>query len=126
MPALKSHVKCELSTLANKAETMLLNLFKTVNAQQENVNKNIKLFQQNISYLQKVLSYKNEPIKSLLKVQSNLMNSINKSTVNEFRMPKPTMEPQRNPPIPSFNLQNQPTPKYKRQNNHQPYIFRQN
>ena len=28
MPALKNHVKCELSTLANKTETMSLNLWK--------------------------------------------------------------------------------------------------
>ena len=33
--ALKSHVKYELSTLANKTETMSLNLWKTVNAQQK-------------------------------------------------------------------------------------------
>ena len=43
MSALKSYVKCELSTLANKTETMSLNLWKTVNAQEENVNKNVEL-----------------------------------------------------------------------------------
>ena len=68
MYALKSHVKCELSTLANKTETMSLNLWKTVNAQQENVNKIVELLQQNISYLQKELNSKNETIRSLLKV----------------------------------------------------------
>ena len=56
MSTLKSHVQCELSTLANKTETMLLNLWKTVNAQQESVNKNVELLQQNISYLQKELN----------------------------------------------------------------------
>ena len=51
MSALKSHVKYELSTLTNKTETMLLNLLKTANAQQENVNENVELLQQNIRYL---------------------------------------------------------------------------
>ena len=54
MYALKSHVKCELSTL-----------WKTVNAQQENINKIVELL---ISYLQKELNSKNETIRSLLKV----------------------------------------------------------
>ena len=107
MSALKSHVKCELSTLTNKTEGMSLNLLKTVNAQQESVNKNVELLQQNISYLQKELTSENETIKSLLEVQSALIESINNSTVNEFRMPGPKMEPQQNHPIPTFNLRNQ-------------------
>ena len=51
----------------------------------------------------------------MLEVQSALIKSINNSTVNEFRMPRPTMEPQQNHPIATFNLQNQ----YELQNNHQ-------
>ena len=51
-------VKCEISTLANKTETMSPNLLKTVNAQREHVNENIELLQQNISYLQKELKLK--------------------------------------------------------------------
>ena len=43
MFALKSHVKCELSTLVNKTETRSLNPWKTVNAQQESVYKNVEL-----------------------------------------------------------------------------------
>ena len=54
-------------------------------------------------------------------VQSALIESINKSTVSEFRMPRPTMEPQQNQPMPTFNLQNQ----HERQNSHQCYRFRQ-
>ena len=42
-------VKCKISTLANKTETMLLNLWKAVNAQREHVNENVELLQQNIS-----------------------------------------------------------------------------
>ena len=45
MSALKVHVKCELSTLTNKTETISLNILKTVNAQQECLNKNIELLQ---------------------------------------------------------------------------------
>ena len=75
-----------------------------VDAQQESVNKNVELLQQNISYLQKELTSKNEAIKSLLEVQSTLIESLNKPTVNEFRIPRPTMEPQQNQPMPSFNL----------------------
>ena len=41
MSALRSHEKCELSTLANKTKTMSLNLCKTLNSLQESVNKNV-------------------------------------------------------------------------------------
>ena len=108
MSAFKNHVKCELSIFASKTETMSLNLWKTVNAQQESVNKNVELPQQNISYLQKELNSKNETIKSLLGAQSALIESLNKPTVNEFRIPRSTMEPQQNQPMPTFNLQDQP------------------
>ena len=70
---------------------MSLNILKTVNAQQESVNKNVELLQQNTSYFKKELTSKNETINSLLEVQSALIESVNKSTVNEFRMPRPTM-----------------------------------
>ena len=65
-------------------------------SQQSSINKSIELIQQNISYLQKELTSKNEIIKSLLEAQSALIESINKSTANHFRMPVPTMEPQQN------------------------------
>ena len=122
MPPLKSNVKCELSTLANKIKTMSLNLWKTVNAQQEIVNKNVELLQQNISYLQKEHTSKNKTIKSLLEVHSALIKSLIKPIVNDFRVRGPTMEPQRNQPMPTFNLQNQP----EHQNAHQSFRFRQN
>ena len=48
--ALKIHVKCELSTSANKTKTMSLNLWKLVYAQQVSVNKKVELLLQNISY----------------------------------------------------------------------------
>ena len=101
---------------------MSLNLRKTVNAQQESVNKNVELLQQNISYLQKELNSKNETIKSLLEAQSALIESLNKPPVNEFRIPRSTMEPQQNQPMPTFNLQDQP----ERQNVHPSFRFRQN
>ena len=121
MSELKSHVTCELSTLTNKTERMSLNLLKTVNAQEESVNKNVELLQQNISCLQKELISKNETIKSLLEVQSALIKSINKSTVNGFKMPRRTMEAQQNHPIPTFYLNNQ----HEHQDNHQFLRFRQ-
>lgn len=120
MPALKSHEECVLSALANKRERMSPNLWKTVNAQQESVYKNIELLQQNFSYLQKELSSKNETIKSLLGVQSALIETINKPIQNEFIIPRPTMEPQQKQPISTFNLQNQP----KLRNTHQSFGFR--
>ena len=120
MPALKSHEECVLSALANKRERMSPNLWKTVNAQQESVYKNIELLQQNFSYLQKELSSKNETIKSLLGVQSALIETINKPIQNEFIIPRPTMEPQQKQPMPTFNLQNQP----KLRNTHQSFRFR--
>ena len=76
---------------------------------------------QRVSYLQKELASKNETIKSLLEIQSALIESINKSTVNEFTMPRPKMGPQQNHPIPTFNLQNH----RKQQNNHQSLRFQQ-
>ena len=120
MSALKSHEECELSALANKRETMSPNLWKTVNAQQDSVYKNIELLQQNFSYLQKELSSKNETIKSLLGVQSALIETINKPIQNEFIIPRPTMEPQQKQPMSTFNLQNQS----KLRNTHQSFGFR--
>ena len=54
----------------------LLNLCKTVDAQQENVNKNVELLQQNISSVRKELVSENEKKKSLLEVQSALIELI--------------------------------------------------
>ena len=54
----------------------LLNLWKTVDAQQENVNKNVELLQQNISSVRKELVSENEKKKSLLEVQSALIELI--------------------------------------------------
>ena len=54
----------------------LLNLCKTVDAQQENVNKNFELLQQNISSVRKELVSENEKKKSLLEVQSALIELI--------------------------------------------------
>ena len=64
--------------------------------------------------LQKEFSSKNGTI-TLKEVQSALIVQLNTPTVNEFRMPRPTMELQQNQLIPTFNLQNQP----ERQNVHQ-------
>ena len=63
---------------------MSLNLWSIVNAQQESVNKNFELQQQNISYLQKELTSKSETIKSLLEVQSVLIESLIKTAVNDY------------------------------------------
>ena len=87
---------------------MSLNLWKTVNAQQETVNKNVELLQQNISYLQKELNSKNEITKSLLEAQSALIESLNKPVVNEFRIPRSTIELQQHEPMPIINVQDQP------------------
>ena len=54
----------------------LLNLCKTVDAQQENVNKNVELLQQNISSVRKELVSESEKKKSLLEVQSALIELI--------------------------------------------------
>ena len=58
----------------------------------------------------------------MLEAQFALIESLNKPIVNEFRIPRSTMEPQRNQPIPTFNLQDQP----ERQNAHQSFRFWQN
>ena len=55
---------------------MSLNLLKTLNAQQESVNKNLELFPPNISYLQNELTSRNKTIKSLLEGQYAFIESI--------------------------------------------------
>ena len=57
----------------------------------------------------------------MLEFQSALIESINKSTVNEPRMPRPTIEPQQNQQMLTFNIQNQ----HEHQNNYQSFRFRQ-
>ena len=74
------------------------------------VSINVELLQQNISYLQKGLTSKYETIKSLLEVRSALIESSNKTTVNEFRISRPTMEPLQNQPMPTSKATS--TPKY--------------
>ena len=101
---------------------MSLNLSKTAIAQKlrikmkkvktKNKKRTVELSQQNISYLQKELgTSKQETIKSLLQVRSGLIESINRSTANEFKMSRPEMESQQNQPMPTSILQNQKSTK---------------
>ena len=57
-----------------------------------------------ITLFTKKITSKNKTIKSLLEVRSALIESLNKPPVNEFRIPRSTMEPQQNQPMPTFNL----------------------
>ena len=50
-----------------------------------------------------------------------MIEALNKPTVNEFRIPRSTMELQQNQSMPTFNLQNQP----EGQNGYQSFRFQQ-
>ena len=69
MSALKSHMKCELSTMSSKIDS----LSEFVNTKINNLNDQQKIFEtlrENIKLLQMELQTKNDIIKNLLDTQS--------------------------------------------------------
>ena len=82
--------------MANKTEAMSLNLSQNID---------LEILQHNINFLQKEFTSKNKMVRSLLEVQSALIESIIKSALNKSSIPKPTTEPVRIQPMPTLNLQ---------------------
>ena len=69
---LKSYVKCEISSINNKIES----LFERLNKMPCNEKKALEILQENISFLQKEFTSKDEIIKTLLKTQTPILESV--------------------------------------------------
>ena len=70
--ALKSCVKCEISSIINKIES----LFERLNKMPSTEKKALEIMQENISFLQKELTFKDEVIKKLIKTQTSILESV--------------------------------------------------
>ena len=78
----KSYAICEFLPLNQKISSQSENLKKAVN--NINVqNRNVDLFHENIKILQNELLQKNEIIKSLMKIQSTVFNSMSTAKTNQ-------------------------------------------
>ena len=72
MSALKSHMKCELSMMSLKIDSMP----EFVNTKINNLNDQQKIIETNIKFLQMELQTKNDIIKNLLDTQSTVVESL--------------------------------------------------
>ena len=70
--ALKSYVKCEISIINNKLES----LFKRLNKMYSTENKVLEILQKNISFLRKELTSKDDIIKTLIETQTPILESV--------------------------------------------------
>ena len=78
--ALKSYVKCGISSINNKIES----LFECLNKISSNEKKTLEILQENISFLQKELTSKDEIIKALIEKQTSILESVsNQKLKNE-------------------------------------------
>ena len=78
--ALKSYVKFGISSINNKIES----LFECLNKISSNEKKTLEILQENISFLQKELTSKDEIIKALIEKQTSILESVsNQKLKNE-------------------------------------------
>ena len=70
--ALKSYVKCEISSINNKIESLFERLKKISSTEK----KALEILQENISFLQKELSSRDEIIKTLIETQTFILESV--------------------------------------------------
>ena len=73
--ALKSHLKCEVSTMNSRIDLLSEVIENKVNALSDQC-KNIEVLQDNLKFLQMELKTKNEIIKNLLDTQSAVIESL--------------------------------------------------
>ena len=73
--ALKSHLKCEISTMNSRIDLLSEVIENKVNALSDQC-KNIEVLQDNLKFLQMELKTKNEIIKNLLDTQSAIVESL--------------------------------------------------
>ena len=69
---LKSYVKCEISSIDNKIES----LFERLNKMSSTEKKALEILQENISFLQKEVTSKDEIIKTLIETQTSILESV--------------------------------------------------
>ena len=72
VPALKSCVKCDISNINNKVES----LFERLNKMSNTEKKALEILQENITFLQKELPSKDEIIKTLIETQTSILESV--------------------------------------------------
>ena len=65
--ALKRYVKCEISSINSKTESLFERLYKMSNTE----NKALVILQESISFLQKELKFKDKIIKTLIETQKS-------------------------------------------------------
>ena len=70
--ALKSCVKCDISSSSNK----IITLFERLNQMSSNEKKTLEILKENITFLQKELTSKYEIIKIFIKVQTSTLESV--------------------------------------------------
>ena len=76
----KSYVKCEISIINNKIESLFERLDKMFSTE----NKALEILQEHISFLQKELTSKDEIIKTIIETQTSILESVSyQKTKNE-------------------------------------------
>ena len=74
--AIKSYLDCEISELDDKTNTLFARIDLALKAIEEKQEKTIHNFEQNIDFLQKELTTKNEFIKTMIDTQKDLVNTL--------------------------------------------------
>ena len=69
--ALKRYVKCEISSINSKTESLFEHLYKMSNTE----NKALDILQESISFLQEELKSKDEITKTLIETQTSTLES---------------------------------------------------
>ena len=70
--AIKRYVKCEISSINSKTESLFERLYKMSNTE----NKALVILQESISFLQKELKFKDKIIKTLIETQTSTLESV--------------------------------------------------
>ena len=70
--ALKRYAKCEISSINNNIES----LFEPLNKMSSTEYKALEILQENISFLQKELTSKDEIIKALIETETSIFESV--------------------------------------------------
>ena len=76
MSAIKSYLDCEISELDDKTDTLSARINLALKAIEEKQEKTIHNFEQNIDFLQKELTTKNEFVKTMIDTQKDLVNTL--------------------------------------------------
>ena len=83
LSAIKSHFRCELSTLNSKIESLTTSLNGALKKLENHPRKCCSIVQDNLLFLQKELLSKDEIIKSLLETQTPVFDSISNTALDK-------------------------------------------